>query len=358
MSETQALLDEVTKLHAAQDAAALKQLEDHTDKKVRKAARKAIHVLRSKGVEIPEHTRSWNEANPQSMRNHAGPIAMLDMAGSPGVTRVTLSLPNEEDGAALFVGIIDPSDRLMDFRAYYQTDGQQSRTSRDWKRDAGDRAIPAKWIAERLWWAREQTHRSNVNVPAQIDDHLPTLTKFIGDLPSERPQPSFLDEALANIEPSTDDLGNTLMVSGAHTWPLMFDANALFERLGNRMEGLEAETITNEDRLAHIVASAKDDEALRTGLRGPLANALDDVVAILYLDGSLPEARRVRDLAKQIRESETPETVEGVVNLVQLQLTSAAMEQMRRQGAQPGQNQPQDHDHDHGDCNDPTHNHG
>lgn len=357
MSETQALLEQVTKLQTAKDAAALKQLEDHADKKVRKAARKAIHVLRTKGVEIPELAHSWNEASTASMRHHAGPIATLDMAASPGVTRVTLSLPNEDEGAALFVAMLDPTDRLLDFRAYYQTDGQQSRTGRDWMRDTGGRAVDPKWMAARLWWAREQTYRSNVDLPPQIDEHLPTLTKFLGTMPTERPQPTFVDEALAAVEPSTDDLGNILMISGVHTWPLLFDANALFEVLGKRMEGLEAEQITNEDRLAHIVASSVDDEGLRTGLRGPLANALDDVVAILFLDGSLAEARRVRDLVTQIRASETPEAVEGVVNLVQLQLTAAAMQQMRQQQRQGGQ-MGHDHDHDHDDCDDPTHDHG
>ncbi|KIG13477.1 hypothetical protein DB30_08043 [Enhygromyxa salina] len=350
MSETQALLDEVKKLQVAQDGAALKQLEDHADKKVRKAARKAIHVLRAKGIEIPEQARSWNEASTQSMRGHAGPIAMLDMAASPGVTRMTLSLPNEDDGAALFVALIDPSDRLLNFAAYYQTDGQQSRTGRDWQRDADGRVVSPAWVAARLWWAREQTHRSNFQLPAQVDEHLPTLTKFLGTAPGERPQPSFLDEALAEVEASTEDLGNILMVSAVHTWPLLFDANALFEDLGNRMEGLEAASITNEDRLAHIVASSKDDEGLRTGLRGPLANALDDVAVILFLDGSLADARRVRDLTTALRTADAPESVEGVVNLVQLQLTSAAMQQLRDQGGQ--QDHDHDHDHDHGHVHD------
>jgi hypothetical protein len=342
MSETQALLDQVKQLQTAQDAGALKQLEDHADKQVRKAARKALHVLRSKGVEIPEQARSWAEATTASMRSHAGPIGMLDMAASPGVSRMTLSLPNQEEGAALFIGLLDPQDRLLDFAAYYQTDGQQSRTARDWQRDADGRAISAQWIAARLWWAREETYRSSFPVPKQIDEHLPTLLEFLGAAPTEHPQPSFLDEALANVEPATEDLTNILMVSGVHTWPLLFDANTLFKELGDRMEGLEATTLTNEDRVAHIIASSKDDEGLRIGLRGPLANALDDVAVILFLDGSLPDARRVRDLAVEMRGAEAPEAIEGVVNLVQLQLTSAAMQQMRQQ-----QGQDHDHDHDH-----------
>jgi hypothetical protein len=143
MSETQALLDEVKKLQAAKDAAGLKALEDHADKQVKKAARKALHVLKSKGVEIPEQARSWADAGLQSLRRNAGPVAMIDMAASPAVTRLTLSIPDDEDGAALFVALIDPTDRLLDFRAYRQTDGQQNRTARDWQRDAGGRVLPA-----------------------------------------------------------------------------------------------------------------------------------------------------------------------------------------------------------------------
>ena len=41
MSKTPALLDEIAKLQAAQDAAGLKALEDHADKAVRKARRQA-----------------------------------------------------------------------------------------------------------------------------------------------------------------------------------------------------------------------------------------------------------------------------------------------------------------------------
>jgi hypothetical protein len=336
MSATKALLDDIAKFQAAQDAAGLKALEDHGDKQVRKAARKAIHVLRSKGVEIPEQGRSA-KVDTQSLRQHAGPVGMIDMAASPGVTRVTLSLPNPEDGAALLIGLIDPNDRVLDFAAYYQTDGQQSRTARDWQRDAESRSLPVAWVQSRLFWAREQTHQRNLELPRSLDEHLPKL----GESPSARPEPSFLDEALADVEAAASDLGEILMSGAVHTWPVLFDANKLFERLSETMKDVDPASITDADRLAHIMTASKGDEALRTGLRGPLANALDDVAVVLYLDGSLAESRRVRELAVALRSADEPETVDGVVNVVQLQITSAAMEQMRRQG--PGQ----DHDHDH-----------
>lgn len=351
MSATQALLDEVKKLQAAQDAAGLKSLEEHADKAVRKAARKALHVLRSKGVEIPEQARSWNDASVQSLRRVAGPIAMLDMAASPAVTRMTLSIPDEEEGAALFVGLMDPTDRLLDFRAYRQTDGQQSRTARDWQRDAGGRVLSPAWVQARMLWAREQTHKRNLVVPRAVDEHFVTLSKGAEPVGSERPQPGFMDEALAGVEAATSDLGQVLMMGGVHTWPLLFAGDALFERLAERMQGLEGSEITNEDRLGHIREASSGDEALRTGLKGPLANALDDMAVVFWLDGSLAEAKRVRQLAVDLRAAEVPEDVDGAVHLVQLQLTAAAMQQMRDRGHDHG------HDHDHHDHDHHHHDH-
>ena len=99
------------------------------------------------------------------------------------------------------------------------------------------------------------------------------------------------------------------------------------------------------------MSASKDDEQLRTGLRGPMANALDDVAVLLYLHGSLAESRRVRKLATDLRGAAEPETVDGVVNLVQLQITSAAMQQMQRQGGGGMMGFDHDHDHVHGpDC--------
>lgn len=343
MSATQALLDDIAKLTTAQDAAGLKALEDHDDKKVRKAARKALHVLKSKGVEIPDAGRSWAETDVQSLRAHAGPVGMIDMAASPGVTRVTLSLPNPEEGATLLIGLLDPSDRVLDFAAYYQTDGQQARTARDWVRDADGRSLPTEWLQSRLFWAREQTQQRNLPLPKPIDEHLPKL----GAAPAARPEPSFLDEVLADVEPAASDLGEILMSGAVHTWPLLFDANALFDRLGERMKDVDPASVTNEDRLAHIMEASKGDEKLREGLSGAMANALDDVAVVLYLDGSLAESRRVRQLASALRAADEAEMVDGVVNLVQLQITSAAMEQMRRQGGLGDHEHEHEHEHVH-----------
>ncbi len=345
MSDTKALLDEVAKLQAAQDAGALLGLEDHTDKKVRKAARKAIHVLRSKGVEIPEQGRAWVGASLQDLRSSAGAVATVDMAASPGVTRLTLSLPDDSDGARLYIGIIDPNDRLVDFAAYFQTDGQQVRMARDWNRDSGGREVSADWARARLVWAREQTFRANFDVPANFDEHLPTLLG--GDAaPTERPALEWLEAALEGVEPSAADLGGILMSGAVHTWPLLFDAKRLFQDLSDKMEGVEPKDITEADRLAHIMSCCEGDEALRKALAGPFARALGDVAVVLWLDGSASEAARVLQLVRDISTGDKPEMADGVVNLVQLQITAAAMEQMR-QGGDSGDHDHGDHDHDH-----------
>lgn len=334
MSDTQALLDEIKKMQKAQDAAGLLGLENHGDKKVKKAARKAIHVLRSKGVEIPEQGRSWNQASLQDMRQVAGPIAMLDMSASPGVTRMTLSLPNDDQGAALFVTLLDPNQRMLDFAAYFQTDGQQKRTGRDWKRDADGRAVDTEWVRQRILWAREYTFNGGFEVPKSIDDHLPTL----GQAPSERPDPAWLDAALAEVEAApTSELSDALVAANVHGWPLLFDANSLFESLNEAMGDIEdPNSVTEEQRLERIGQAAAGNEALREALPGPFANTLDDVAVVFYLDGSLAQAKRIRQLAVDLRASETPETVDGVVHLVQLQITAAAMQQLRQGGGLPG----------------------
>jgi hypothetical protein len=348
MSGTKALLDEISNLQAQRDAQALLAYEDHADKQVRKAARKAIHTLRSKGVEIPSQTaRSWNNAGLASLRRHAGAIALMDLEASPGVTRLTVSIPDPEEGATLFIALLDPEDRLLDFAAYVQTDGQQARMARDWQRVTDDRAIAVDWALARIRWGRERSFAANQAIPEALDQNLSRL----GPEPSERPMPAFLDAALIDVEPSAGDLSEILMRGGAHQWPLLFDADPLFGRLSERMAGVDPATLSDTDRMLHVMEASRGDQALRDALRGRLANLIDDVAISLWLDGQLGEARRARALATELRVASEPEQVAGVVNLVQLQITSAALQQMREQGHD------HDHDHDHEHCDDPTHNH-
>jgi hypothetical protein len=346
MSETKALLDEIASLQAKRDAGALLAYEDHADKQVRKAARKAIHTLRSKGVEVPSvASRSWANAGLASLRRHAGSVALLDLEASPGVARLTVSVPDPEEGVSLFIALIDPEDRVLDFAAYMQTDGQQARMARDWQRVTADRVIDVDWALARIRWGRERSFASSMPVPEALDQNLLRL----GPAPSERPEPRFLDTVLADVEPSAGDLGEILMRGEAHLWPLLFDADPMFGRLSDRMRDVDPAQLTDADRMLHVMEASRGDEPLREALNGRIANLLDDVAVSLWLDGQLPEARRVRVLASELRVSSEPEQVAGVVNLIQLQITSAALQQMREQG--------QDQGHDPEKCDDPTHNH-
>jgi hypothetical protein len=55
------VLEKIPGLVQKKDAAALVGLRDHEDKAVRKAVRKALHLLKSKGVEIPDApAQAWS----------------------------------------------------------------------------------------------------------------------------------------------------------------------------------------------------------------------------------------------------------------------------------------------------------
>src|SRR5690349_8542066 len=106
------LLESIPKLVAAQDAAALVALQDHDDKQIRKAARKAVHTLRSKGVSIPEAgaTRSWSAGGMQELRGDLAELANVDVYSSPGLTRVLISAPQDERNY-LWVAVITGRDQ-------------------------------------------------------------------------------------------------------------------------------------------------------------------------------------------------------------------------------------------------------
>ncbi len=150
-SDPQTVLDSIPTLLSQRDAQALVKLRDHDDKKVRKAVRKALHTLKSKGVTIPEpEGRSWTAGNvTQQLRGEQKPLATIDAKAVPGALRIMLSLPLEVSGGRLYVGTLSPEDRVLEFGAYQQTDGQRGRLERDWVRTAQDRQIPVEWMKAR-----------------------------------------------------------------------------------------------------------------------------------------------------------------------------------------------------------------
>lgn len=328
------LLASIPKLLDARDAAALVELEDHADKKVRKAARKAIHQLRSRGVEIPEKgARSWSTTGLDALRGDLSPRGLVDVHSIPGATRLVLSMPEDEEGGSLMIGIVGPEGRLLDFAAYIQTDGQRQRMIKDWDRINEGRVVPAEWVRSRLRWSRERTLALGHSVPPSFDDVLTRL----GDAPDSAPA-NFLDEVLAETKASDASTDEVLRTAGVGRWPLLFDGNDLFAKLGDRgdQEGSDPAERSDEDKIKEIQDAASDDEKVRDGLRGAAANALDDSAINIWLDGKLEQAKRLLEMAKELRENEAPEKLPWVAEFIRFQVASVALSQLAQANAPHG----------------------
>lgn len=339
------VLDSIPGLVEKNDAAGLVALEDHEDKKVRKAARKGIHQLRSRGVEIPEKgARSWTTGDSlQQLRGELESAAVVDVTSIPGATRIVWSTPDEEEGGTLLIGTLGPDGRMLDFNAYLQTDGQRQRMIRDWDRQYESRRVPADWARSRLRWARERTLALGYNVPPQLDDALPRL----GDATDERPA-SFLVDELKGTEASDSSTEDLLVAAGCHRWPLLFEADDMFKRLGESASAGEPEKTTEEEKLAEVATAMAGDENLREALHGPIANALEDAAAGIWLEGKVAEAASLLGYAQALRDEEKAEGLDWVPVLVRFQIAAVAMQQLMQQhGHGHHDHDHHDHDHDH-----------
>ncbi len=314
-----AVLDQIPKLLEARDAAALVEHRDHSDKKVRKAVRKALHTLRSKGVEIPEASQSWSTGDAlQRMRGDLEPTAHVDGRSTPGALRFLLSMPHETEGARLFAGALSPDDRVMEFSAYQQTDGQRARLLRDWARETESRAVSVDWIKARVRWAREQTIAAGYPVPRALDQTL----SLLGDAPAERPVASFLDGELQSDTAVADDQVDPMMVSlGIPNWPPMISLDSMLEKAAE-IHGDKPQPEKEDDRLALLAQSVEGDEEARAGLQGTLAHALDDIAVHAWLEGEKEQAAAAYAWSKQLRSSDAPETLPFAPRLLGYQVAS------------------------------------
>ncbi len=319
MVDAKTLLESIPKLLKAQDAAALVEHQDHADKKVRKAVRKALHALRSRGVEVPDApSRSWSTGDVlQQMRGDLEPTAHVDTRSTPGALRFLISLPQDVEGARLFAGAIGPDDRVLDFNAYQQTDGQRTRLLRDWARQTKAREVSVPWVMQRIRWAREQTIASGYPVPRALDQALSSL----GEAPSERPS-TFLGAELqadAAVEPEKVD---AVMVSlGVPLWPPMVNLDSMLEKAAE-IHGDKPQPEKEEDRLALLAKSVEGDSVAREGLSGTLANALDDAAVHAWLEGENDDAQSAFAMAAQLRGADAPESLEFAPRLLGYQVAS------------------------------------
>ena len=319
MADPKALLDQIPTLLKAKDAAALVEHQDHADKKVRKAIRKALHTLRSKGVEIPDASRSWSTGDSlQKMRGDLKPSAHIDTRSTPGAMRFLLSLPHDSEGARLFAGAISPDDRILEFNAYQQTDGQRTRLLRDWARQTESRDVSVEWVMGRIRWAREQTIAGGYTVPRALDQALSVL----GDAPSERPAAGFLGEALkGDAALEGEGVDATMIALGIPNWPPMVNLDGMLEKAAE-IHGDKPQPEKEEDRLALLSQAVQGDEEARKGLTGTLANALDDAATHAWLEGEMDQAEAAYTMATKLRGSDAPEGLEFAPRLLGYQVAS------------------------------------
>lgn len=337
-ASVQDLLTKIDTLAAARDAAGLVALQDHAEKKVRKAVRKALHGLKSKGVAIPEPTsrETWTAGGLDALRGDLEDRAMIDTRSTPGATRWILSAAEPREGASLMIALVGPDGRMLDFSVGYQTDGQRARMLRDWERTFEGRSVPAEHVKKVLGWSRARTLELGFSVPPRFDE----MHGRLGTLTQTTPE-SFVDGLLdATQEASGDDV-ETLISAGVPSWPILFDGNGLIEKLNaaataNKSEGEEASAPMDEDARRTMYTDAiAGDTRVREGLQGSIARALEDASIALWLEGRSAHALRIRQMRAELAASDACETLPWAVELVQMQVTSLAMQQMQQmqQGA-------------------------
>jgi hypothetical protein len=345
MSESQKLLESIPDLVRKNDAAALVALREHADKAVRKAVRKALHTLECKGVAIPEAgPRAWSTGGAlQAMRGELRPSATIDTRSVPGAMRFLLSEPNPDEGGRLSVGMISPDDRVLEFSAYQQTDGQRSRLLRDFARRAEDREVPVDWLKARIRWARDRTITAGFSVPRALDQALPSL----GDTPSQRPASFLQDQVTHEGELTPESLDDVLIPLSIQLWPPLLDLDGTLQRAAT-LHGDKPQPTEESARLELLRQSIAGDEGVRAGLRGAIANALDDASIHAWLDGNGKSATTAAAMARALREASEPETLAWVPKLLGYQVASL----LRMLGgpeaiARAQAAEAQQHDHDH-----------
>ncbi len=331
-SDSQKVLDSIPQLLKKQDASALVGLRDHEDKKVRKAVRKALHTLKSRGVEIPDASRNWSAGDVnQDLRGEIDPLATIDARAVPGALRFMLSLPNTVSGARLYVGTLSPEDRVLEFGAYQQTDGQRGRLERDWVRRTEQRNPPVEWLKARLVWARAQTISKGLSVPRALDEALPQL----GDAPAQRPACFLLGQL--DDQPAFEEAGiDALLVTAAvQQWPPLVDLDPVLQRAAE-LHGDNPQPEDDEARTELMRKALEGQTSVREGLQTHVANAFEDAAVGLWTEGDLASARAALDVATQLRQTEEAEGLAWVPRLLGFQVASL-LRVVQAQGGLPGQ---------------------
>lgn len=314
------VLESIPTLLSQRDAQALVNLREHADKSVRKAVRKALHTLGSRGVAIPEgSSRSWSAGNVRAeLRGELVPLATVDARSLPGALRFMLSLPQEHSGARLYMGTLSPEDRVLEFAAYQQTDGQRGRLERDWQRQTEERQVPPQWLQARIVWARAQTLAKGFSVPRALDEALPRL----GAAPAQRPVAQFLGEALAGAPAfEAAKIDELLVGASVQQWPPLVELEGVLQRAAE-IHGDQPQPTDDDARTALMRQALEGQADIREGLATTVANALEDTAVGLWSEGKAELARAAFDAANALRTAEAAETLPWVPRLLGFQVAS------------------------------------
>ena len=326
-TSAQQVLEQIPHLISAKDAAALAALAEHDDKAVRKAVRKALHTLRSRGVAIPEGpSKGWSVGPIEALASDAPAAAMIDVGTTPALTRVLVAFPLGEGRGHLWVATLSAFDQAVGFTAYVQTDGQRGRVVKEWRRQTEGREVPLEWARARIRWAREETLRLGMSVPDALNDALIHL----GPAPARRPA-SFLAGALAAAVPSEGGGVDALLAAiGAPGWPPLLRVEGFLKRVTEQNPNITTET-PEAERVAALLAGVAGDLEVRGALQGPIANLMEDAAIGLWLASNDALAAGVQGLAEALR-GESPEALPWVARLLGLQIASTiAAQQQQRQ---------------------------
>jgi hypothetical protein len=337
-SDPKQVLESIPVLLSQRDAQALVDLRDQleregADKGVQKAVRKALHTLESRGVAIPEGSaRSWSPGNVRAeLRGELVPLCTVEARTLPGALRFVLSLPQEHTGVRLYMGGLSPEDRVLEFGAYQQTDGQRGRLERDWRKQTGDRQVPPTWLQARIVWARAQTLAKGFSVPRALDEALPRL----GEAPTQRPTAEFLRERLAGV-PAWDSSTIDALLVGASVqqWPPLVELEGVLQRAAE-IHGDQPQPTDDEARTALMRQALEGQAEVRAGLTTTVANAFEDTAVSLWSEGKVELARAAFDAGHELRTAEAAETLPWVPRLLGFQVASL-LRVVQAQGGMPG----------------------
>jgi len=362
------VLASIPKLVQNRDAAALVGLRDHDDKEIRKAVRKALHTLKSRGIEIPDASpKVWSSAGTlDALRGDLTPVAVVERDAKASVLSFALSEPRRDDGAVLFSGAITDDDQVVGFNGYAQTDGQRARSVREWFTKLGDRRVNIEWLKARVLWAREQSMAAGHGVPRALNEALALL----GTAPKERPT-TFLRESDFGDAAGfmRDALEEILQGLDVPQWPAVLDLEGMLEKAA-QIHGDKPQPTEESERLALLQQSVDGDARVREGLANRVANILDDVAIAEWTKGELGLARCAFEMAVELRRNAEPEKLVWVPRFLGYQVASllravggpdavrkAMQEQQARLQHEHVHDENCNHDHEHEHVHDENCNH-